>query len=84
MEVNNHYCISYPTYHIRNVRWFHLVHVRVVDISPGEVEAPGCVSIMEEVAKVSPGVVLLLTATQFTQGYHPRISKNILKQKLFN
>jgi hypothetical protein len=82
MEANN--IISYPTYHIRNVRWFHLVHVGVVDVGPGEVEAPGRVSIMEEVTKVSPGVILLLTAAQFTQGYHPCISKHILKGKLLN
>ena len=62
------------THHIRNVHWFHLVEVGVVDICPGEVEPPGCVSIMEEMAEVSSSVVLLLTTPQLTQGHHPCIS----------
>ena len=71
----------YHTYHIRNVCWFHLVQVGVVEVGPGEVETPGSVSIMEEVTKVSSSVVLLLAPTQLTQGNHPSISKHILKEK---
>ena len=69
-------------YHIRNVCWFHLLQVGVVEVGPGEVEAPGSVSLMEEVTKVSPSVVLLLTTTKLTQRNHPSISKHILKENL--
>ena len=66
------------SHHIGNIRWFHLLEVRVVDVSPGEVEAPGCVSVVEEVTEVSASVELLLTGTKLTQGNDPRIGQDIL------
>ena len=60
-------------HHIRDIRWFHLLKVWVVEVGPSEVKAPGCVSIVKEMAKVSPTVILFVTRTQLTQRNDPGI-----------
>lgn len=69
------------THHIRYVCWLHLLQMLVVEVSSGEVEAPGRVSIVEQVTKVSPAVVLFLTHPQLTHRDHPGISEDVLREK---
>ena len=61
-----------------SINWLHLLQMLVVEVGSGEVEAPGCVSIMEQVAKVSPAVVLLLTHPKLTHRDHPGIGEDVL------